>query len=49
MKDPKVFGGFRVREAINGFPLAASPAKGKNIVLRVLCVSAVNRPFKGSF
>jgi hypothetical protein len=34
MKDPAAFGGLRVREARSGFPLAASPANGKNYSLR---------------
>jgi hypothetical protein len=41
MKDPAAFGGLRVREAMSGFPLAVSPAKGKIIVLCVLSASAV--------
>ncbi len=49
MKEPTAFRGFRVREAMSGFPLAASPAKGKIIILCVLSVSAVNIPFKGPF
>jgi len=36
MKDPAAFGGLRVREAMSGFPLAASPANGKNYSLRPL-------------
>jgi hypothetical protein len=47
MKDPVAFGGLRVREAMSGFPLAASPAKGKKTILCVLGVSAVNRAFTG--
>lgn len=43
------FGGLRVREAMGGFPLAASPAKGKIIILCVLCVSVVNMPLKQSY
>jgi hypothetical protein len=46
MKDPAATGGVRVRVATSLFPLAASPAKGKNMVLCILGVSAVNRPFK---
>ena len=38
MKDPAACGGLRVREAMSGFPLAASPAKGKIVILCVLCV-----------
>jgi hypothetical protein len=45
-KNPAASGGFRVPEAMSGFPLAVSPAKGKDINLCVLGVSAVNRPFK---
>jgi hypothetical protein len=48
MKDPTACGGLRVREAMSGFPLAASPAKGKMNILCVLCVSAVNRTFLGT-
>ena len=39
MKDPFASGGLPIRAAMSGFPLAASPAKGKVIVLGV---SAVN-------
>jgi len=42
MKDPAACGGLRVREAMSGFPLAASPAKGKIVILCVLCAFAVN-------
>jgi hypothetical protein len=40
MKAPAAFSGLFVRLAMRGFPLAASPAKGK-IYLCVLGVSAV--------
>jgi len=49
MKDPAAFGGLWVREAMSGFPLAASPAKGKMTILCVLGASAVNRAFTGPF
>jgi hypothetical protein len=42
MKDPAACGGLRVREAMSGFPLAASPAKGKIVILCVLCAFVVN-------
>jgi hypothetical protein len=41
MKDPAASGGLPILVAMSGFSLAASPAKEKVIVLRVLSAFAV--------